>query len=120
MIVELFWVGFGGALGATSRYLVGKLPIPLPAYGKTWLINIIGCLLIGFFMARFQYDPSPSYRKAWLITGFCGGFTTFSTFSLELWQLGQQQHYLHFIVYLTLSVLVGISAVAIGMSLGHH
>ena len=82
--MEFLLVGVGGALGAILRYLLGLLPYQGSFPFKTWAINLAGSFLIGWLSARLG-------RQAWfpgdqllLITGLCGGFTTFSTFSLAI------------------------------------
>lgn len=86
MAAQCFWVALGGALGAVSRYLCGMLPFlqrgifPLP----TLLINLAGAFLIGLIaQVAAQRGAQSSSAVLFLKVGLCGGFTTFSTFSLE-------------------------------------
>ena len=121
MIKTFLLVGIGGGLGSVMRYLtayiVGKFydnPFPL----ATFSVNIFGCLLIGILIGVFGKQLSPNDDlKYLLITGFCGGYTTFSTFSAENIQLIQSGNYLFPALYITLSVLFGILAVFLGMVL---
>ena len=110
----LLLIGAGGFLGTIARYLmqagVTKLiPIIFPL--GTLAVNIIGCFLIGVFYAWGDRTEgiSPEMRF-FLTTGFCGGFTTFSAFSYESYQLMQQQQYAYMALYITLSVVLGILA----------
>ncbi len=114
MIKDLIWVGLGGFLGSVCRYLLNiglinyNWPIPWP----TLSINLSGSLLIGILMAISVKDVQ--YWRLFLVTGFCGGFTTYSTFSYEnlrLWQEGQEQTAL---LYIALSLIGGISCVFAG------
>jgi CrcB protein len=121
MLKTLLLVGIGGGLGSVLRYLtayiVGKFhdnPFPL----ATFSVNIFGCLLIGMLIGIFGKQLSPNDDLKYLfITGFCGGYTTFSTFSAENIQLIQSGNYIIPALYITLSVLFGILAVFIGMVL---
>ena len=81
----------------------------------TFLVNMVGCLLIGIFSGYFlKYD---SELKFLLIAGFCGGFTTFSTFSAENISLWQSGSYGILLVYVLLSVFVGLLAVYVGLNM---
>ncbi len=111
----------GGGLGSISRYLLTKFVIqqfkaPFPL--GTFTVNILGCLLIGIFVAYLE--KTANLNPAWallLTTGFCGGFTTFSTFSLENTLLLRNGDYLTFFAYTMLSVVIGLSAVFFGFFL---
>ena len=121
MIKTLLLVGIGGGLGSVMRYLtayiVGKFydnPFPL----ATFSVNILGCLLIGILIGVFGKQLSPNDDLKYLfITGFCGGYTTFSTFSAENIQLIQSGNYVIPALYIASSVLFGILAVFLGMFL---
>lgn len=115
----LIFVGIGGAIGSILRYLTGiyfqKMDsgnFPL----ATFIANAIGCLLIGLFMGYLTKNNLVDSQLKWfLVTGFCGGFTTFSTFGFENIQLLQQQQYLLALTYTLVSVCVGITAVFLGL-----
>ena len=115
----LIFVGIGGAIGSILRYLTGiyfqKMDtgnFPL----ATFIANAIGCLLIGLFMGYLTKNNLVDSQLKWfLVTGFCGGFTTFSTFGYENIQLVQQQQYLLALTYTLVSVCVGITAVFLGL-----
>jgi len=110
-------VGIGGFLGSIARYGVSYLlahyysPIPWP----TFIVNILGSLLIGILIG-FQ-NRMDSIVSLLLITGFCGGFTTFSTFSLENLDLLKDGMYLKGIGYMLSSLLLGLISVYIGIIL---
>lgn len=113
-------VGIGGLLGSISRYLAAFLitktiPSAFP-YG-TFTVNIFGCLIIGvIFGLSERFDWLPEWR-VFLATGFCGGFTTFSSFAYENILLLQDKDYLTFAAYSVLSFVLGLAATFIGLSL---
>jgi CrcB protein len=78
----------------------------------TFVVNVIGCFLIGMLSAYFL--KVDNLLKFFLITGFCGGFTTFSTFSTENFSSWQSGNYITLALYITLSVLLGFFAVFMG------
>ena len=99
MIKEIILVGIGSGIGGVCRYLISLL-MPFANNSFPWgtfTANIIGCLLIGLLWgvtSRFQ-SLSPSF-SLFLMVGFCGGFTTFSTFSKESLALLQANNYILF------------------------
>src|ERR1044071_3839567 len=103
MIKNVLLVGLSGGIGCIARYLCQKWftvyhPHPFP-WG-TFAVNITGCLLIGIFwgMSLNGFDYNESW-KLFLMTGICGGFTTFSAFTLDGLNLVKQQRVLLFFVY---------------------
>ncbi len=109
-------------MGSVSRYLAQLaaaryLPPPFPL--GTLLINGLGCLLIGLVYVLTARSPAaaPELRLL-LVTGFCGGFTTFSAFSYETLTLLQNGHYLLVVLYVAGSVLLGLLATVAGGALG--
>ena len=115
---NIFWVAMGGSIGSVARYLAHRFissntPVVFP-YG-TLLVNITGCLLIGiFFGVSMRIENFGSEWKLLLMTGLCGGFTTFSAFTLEGMQLIQQQRGMLFVLYFSLSVFAGLLATFLG------
>ncbi len=114
-------VGLGGGIGSIARYLSG-LYIDKYYAGlfplATLIINIVGSLLIGILfgcMERYHWG-SPDL-KFLFITGFCGGYTTFSAFSMENIYLIQSNHTAAAFVYMGLSVILGLAATWAGLSL---
>ena len=112
-------IGIGSFLGGVCRYysqqIISKFfPSPLP-YG-TLSVNIIGCLLIGIIYGLSERGNllSPEWRL-FLTTGFCGGFTTFSTFSYESIALIQDGEFFYLSLYIALSVILGLASTYLGM-----
>ncbi|HPE19158.1 MAG TPA: fluoride efflux transporter CrcB [Tenuifilaceae bacterium] len=118
MIKSILFVALGGSAGSVARYLISVyvqryswISFPL----GTFLVNVLGCLLIGFLYGVFQKGTVMSNEMRLLLTvGFCGGFTTFSTFANEGFTLLRGGEFVQFGVYTILSVVVGIIAVYLG------
>ena len=116
IIKDILHVGVGSFFGGIARYLIA---LAMKGISETFpwatmTANILGCLLIGLLWATFDRFNSSSQLGLLLIVGFCGGFTTFSTFSKESLNLLQSGSYLLFGLYAICSVAVGILAVAVG------
>ncbi|WP_375578498.1 fluoride efflux transporter CrcB [Marivirga tractuosa] len=120
MIKNLLLIGLGGGLGSIARYATSHLAQKYLAnflpYG-TLIANIFGSLLIGVFLAYLIENPSQNF-KLLLVTGFCGGFTTFSTFSYENFSYLQNGQIGLFLLYGFGSIAIGLLAVFVGFSLG--
>lgn len=117
MIKNLILVFIGGGLGSSLRYIISKYlnASSLLPYG-TFLVNILGSLILGVVLGyaiRTNTLNNPS--NLILGVGFCGGFTTFSTFSFENYSLIRSGDYLSFSVYFFGSLILGILAVLVGI-----
>ncbi|HUR64806.1 MAG TPA: fluoride efflux transporter CrcB [Chitinophagaceae bacterium] len=119
MIKNVLMVGLGGGFGSIARYLCQRwFAMSYSAYfpWATFAVNITGCLLIGLFWGMsFRSFESNETWKLFLMTGICGGFTTFSAFTLEGIGLIKEQKLGLFFLYAGGSVVLGLLATYLGM-----
>jgi len=121
MIKSIIVIALGGGIGSVFRYLlqvaIHKMaPVSFPL--GTMLVNILGCFVIGvLYGAATRMPQFTTEWRLFLITGICGGFTTFSSFSYEGLSLVMERNYLYFFTYLGLSVFIGLLATWAGMVL---
>lgn len=123
-MLRYLWVAIGGALGSVARYgcsgLVSSLAGGTFPFG-TLVVNVSGAVLIGFLAAlslpegRVLLSPS---ARLFAMTGICGGYTTFSTFSLETFNLMRDGEWLQAGANMLFSVMLCLIAVAIGYIAG--
>jgi CrcB protein len=121
MIRNLLLVGLGGGLGSMARYLCQRWMNQLYPHHFPWgtfAVNITGCLLIGIFWGMsFRSFATNESWKLFLMTGLCGGFTTFSAFTLEGIGLMKENRMALFFLYIGASVITGLLATWIGMKI---
>ncbi len=121
MIRNILFVGLGGGLGTIARYLCQRwfaLNYPTHFPWGTFAVNITGCFLIGLFWGlTFKSFSGNESWKLFLMTGICGGFTTFSAFTLEGVGLLKEQRPGLFFSYVIGSVTLGLLATYAGMKL---
>ena len=112
-------VALGGALGSVGRFGLGQALARFDAfpYG-TLLANVLGSLVIGICAGLFDADQRSRPAGLFLMVGFCGGFTTFSTFSLETFELMHQQAWLKAGENMLLSVTLCLLGTWLGFLLG--
>ena len=119
MIKNFLIVGVGGAVGSMLRYAVQKFFQAQTAAAfptGTLLVNIAGCFLIGILWSLVSRSLTwNDEMKLLLMTGFCGGFTTFSAFTLEGIGLLKENRTVLFVIYLTASIVGGLLATFIGI-----
>ena len=124
-LVTLVWVMVGGALGAATRFAVsdgvgrvaGRGAVPW----ATLLVNVLGCLLIGYVAGQFVGERRPTLallaNRPLVVTGFCGALTTFSTFGLEVLELWGRRGGAWAAGLVALHLTLGLAAVMLGRSL---
>jgi CrcB protein len=117
----IFWIAFGSALGGVARYSLGGL-IQRWAPGEfplgTLSINVIGAFLLGFIVRYALETPAISTEvRAFLTIGFCGGFTTFSTFSYESATLLERGEWSRLATYAGLSLVLTVACTLAGAAL---
>lgn len=119
MIRHILLIGLGGGIGSIARYLCQRWLTTGYAAGFPWgtfAVNVAGCFLIGIFwgLSFKSFDATENW-KLFLMTGLCGGFTTFSAFTLEGIGLVKEQKLALFFSYIAASVVLGLLATYIGM-----
>ena len=116
--MEYIFVALGGAIGAMGRYAISLIPVKTGFPVLTLITNVLGAVLIGFVvgLVSMRDDPSPNTVLFWK-TGVCGGFTTFSTFSLEALSLMEKHQFAAGGIYIVLSVVFCILGILLGRQL---
>lgn len=115
------YIGLGGVFGAVARFGLGGWITARANQGFPWGtlgVNLLGSLLLGFLMRVLPDLAVRAEWRAFLTIGFCGAFTTFSTFGLETAVLLQQGEYGPALTYVAASVLLGVLAVFAGLAAG--
>lgn len=119
MLRNILLVAFGGAVGSVCRYLVSRLLEASFPWG-TLVVNILGSLLIGLLVGLSGKSIVSPDMKLLLVTGFCGGFTTFSTFANESFAMMRTGEVLIAALYVGVSVAIGTLAVWLGMNVSEY
>ena len=112
-------IAVGGAAGSVLRYVVGRVVQGASASGfpiGTMVVNVTGCFLIGVLVRQLMNVQTSPEIRALLVVGFCGGFTTFSTFSAETIGLIEGGEYGRAATYVILSVALCLGATFAGMA----
>lgn len=113
-----FWVFIGGGLGSMCRYVLAKWLNDVGVYHwGTLLANGLSCIALGALLAMVSKDWLSIELRLIFVTGFCGGFSTFSTFSNELLRFLKAGQYAPAGIYLLMSLITGLLAIWVGMKI---
>ncbi len=121
MLRNIALVGLGGMVGSIARYVVAavlarRMSVGFP-YG-TFTVNIVGCFLIGLILGILtRAGTLASDLRLLLVVGFCGGFTTFSSFTYEIIELVEANRVMLAILYVLFSILLGLLAAVAGLAM---
>lgn len=115
MIHAMIFVAIGGALGAMARYGLGiyiaTLPASVPSFMVTLTVNVIGCAMMGMMASLLLFYPAMDTTiRPFVMIGFLGALTTFSSFALDSFQLLEKQQYTLLALYMTASFVVSLLA----------
>jgi len=119
MIILL--IAIGGALGSVARYVLGQAVQGMTHHNfplGTLAVNVLGCFVIGVIAKVLMHGQTELPVRALLMTGFCGGFTTFSTFTLETFAFIQGGEWARAALYVAMSAFICVAATAAGFAVG--
>lgn len=119
--MTIFWVGIGGFLGANARYWIGRMLVERYGSAFPWgtlFVNLTGAFLIGVIaqLLLMREESSPAWRLL-LVVGVLGGYTTFSSYALEIVALLQSDQMMRALAYLVASNVLGIGLCLLGVTL---
>ena len=118
--MNTLWIGVGGAIGSIARYWTGIWAARLLGVDFPWgtlAVNVVGSFIIGFTATLTLAEgplPASATMRAFIMAGFCGGYTTFSAFSLQSWDLFRAGQWLPAAVNIVASVTLCLAMVAAG------
>lgn len=118
--MNILYVGLGGGLGAILRYFISLIPYKGNFPLLTLLTNIFGAIVIGYIAGTAAKRGLSENLTLFLKTGVCGGFTTFSTFSLEAYTLLEKSEYISAFLYIILSIVFCLAGILLGMYAAEH
>jgi len=118
MVKTILLIGSGGFIGSVARYYVSKINLLADFFSipvGTLIINVLGSLFIGYLMGLAERNTILTLElRLFLMVGFCGGFTTFSTFTSENLTMMHNGQFLSVFIYTGLSIFLGFTAVFLG------
>ena len=122
MIKSLLIAGIGSFFGGALRFYISTLMKSLCGRGFPWgtlFVNILGSFIFGLLFGIFSRHGQQTNSMCLLLTtGLCGGFTTFSTFANEAFQMLHNGNTISFVIYISISLLMGLLLVALGYKIG--
>ncbi|EAS18959.1 putative CrcB-like protein [Flavobacteria bacterium BBFL7] len=119
MIKQLLFVFIGGGFGCVLRFLFSIwMNTDQIKWIPTLVVNVLGCFILGYFLSLSHKNILDSHGYILLGIGFCGGLTTFSTFSVDLFKLTNESNYMGALTYLLLTIILGFIAVYSAYYLG--
>ena len=114
--IDFLWVFIGSGFGGSFRFLFGNMigrSERFPLY--TFIINVFACLIAGFLVSRLGLQSLKTLDlRLLLMTGFCGGFSTFSAFGIETFELIQKGFWLSASIYVAFSIFFGLVGIWLG------
>lgn len=121
-LVSIFYVALGGGLGSACRYMLSLCfhqCLPTMLWGGTLVVNVVGSFLIALFlMLGRAYYPDTLFFSPFLMVGFCGGFTTFSSFTLDAYKLYESGDVSLALLYVVLSLILSSLSLLAGLYVG--
>lgn len=120
MLKAVFLVGMGGFVGSIARYgvkIIADKYLPLTFPYATLAVNIAGCFIIGLLFGWLEKSNISNNTWLFVATGFCGAFTTFSTFALENHILFTERQSVIALLYTAISLIAGLLLCRIGISI---
>ena len=114
---EIIFVGAGGFIGASLRYVSSNWLMQFTRFGfplGTFSVNLIGCILIGILAGTTLEKSSIIPVKEFLVIGILGGFTTFSAFGLESFEMLKAGQFKMAVIYIFGSIIIGLIGISIG------
>lgn len=124
--IKILLVAISGGFGAVCRFLIEQWLKNTPMGFATWVINSLGCILIGIFagwLINSDCGWNEQTRTAFALltmTGFCGGFSTFSSFTLDCVKYYESGHFMIWLIFGTLTIFVGLFGCAVGYYIGKN
>jgi CrcB protein len=120
-VVDVLWVGFGGFVGSSLRFLISGWVHRLPGTGSfpygTLVVNVVGCLVLGLIGGWAEHRQMlPPAARLFVLIGVLGGFTTFSTFAYETLALATASDAARAFTNIALQLVLGLGAAWVGFS----